>query len=666
VNFANELGLTPLHFAAVHSRVSVAKALVKARADLCARTSDEHHLMPVDIAEGQGCTDMISIVDPAGPSLELAMKLLQQGLVVEAASHGREALALRPSAVAYAVLGDACSAMERVDEAIDAYGHALSLRPKWQTVYGSLAMVLLVASRHEEALTVAAHGCSLQPGDAKTLTVLASASQHVCEWSGFHELREDLMKAVGKDLDNGVVPELQPWIAATYPLDVDVVLRLTRAHSNHVLRCAQNLGCSQFALPRSLCSGERLRVAYICSEFGNHPVGQLMGSVFGLHDRSEVEVFVYSMGPNDSSSWYKRVQASAEHFVDVFTWDIVSIAQRINNDGIHVAVNINGYTKGARNEVFALRCAPLQVQFLGFPATMAASWIDYLVADTTVAPPELRHCYGEPLALMPHCMIPTDHKQAHGELLTSPRPSRAEYGLPEEGVVYSCHQQLFKLDPDLFSVWCRILERVPSSVLWLLRSPPAAEPRLRREAERQGIDPSRLIFADRVPTAEYVRRQALGDVFLDTPVYNAFTTGCDALWAGCPLVTFPLERMASRVGASLAAATGLHMEVRSYPEYEDLAVMLGTDDDKRHALRSELLNARRTCPLFDTHTWVRDFERLVRSLWDRHVAGEPPETVTLDVMPPVSAEGRRPPSRYFHDPKAQNLDADTLMSGIVK
>ena len=223
-------------------------------------------------------------------------------------------------------------------------------------------------------------------------------------------------------------------------------------------------------------------------------------------------------------------------------------------------------------------------------------------------------------------------------------PTRAEVGLPAGGVVYACSNQLYKFDPDTFATWCRILRRVPDSVLWLLRFPPHGERNLRAAAAAAGVDPARIVFTDVAPKDAHIRRSGLADVFLDTPLCNAHTTGCDVLWGGCPMVTLPLERMASRVAASLAAATGLggEMVVSSQREYEERAVALGLDARLREGLRARLEAARLTCPLFDTRRWVRDFERVLLRMWQIHAEGRAPETFQLEDEPAPAAPEAQP------------------------
>lgn len=568
-----------------------------------------------------------------------------QGDTLAAIAEFQNLLALDPDNVDYHVrLGDACwEANDQEQQAVASYKRAIELSPENALLHANLGALYQDLKRFEEAIPESVRALEIDEECYGPLAHLAYQKSAVCDWEGRDKMLADLRNLIEERLDDEVLPEVNPLEACSYPLDADLVKRLVRAYAEDISDDASGLGCPELSLPPRvpLAPPGRIRVAYVSSDFKEHPVGDLMGSVFGLHDRAHFEIFVYALA-SVRDRWGRRIEASSDHFLDVSAWDHVQIAERICADGIHIAVNLNGFTKGARNESFALRCAPLQIMWLGWAATSGdTEWNDYTVADPVAVPTHLHHLYVEPLAFMPNCLVCTDYKQAHQGLLKQP-PSRREVGLPENAVVFACTNQVYKLDPDTFSTWCRILQRVPNSVLWVLRAP-----RLKEEARKRGVDPARIIFTDFTNKAEHIRRSMLPDVFLDTPAYNACTTGCDVLWAGCPIVTMPLERMASRLGSSVCAATGLgdQMIVNSLQEYEERAVELGTDHVKRRALRAKLANARNTCSLFDTHSWVRDFERVLMHMWDRYV-GEDPATFHVQQMPPVPAEARRPVAPY--------------------
>lgn len=531
--------------------------------------------------------------------------------------------------VAYNNLAGILKMTSRLAECIQCYEHVVFLQPHSPEAYANLASALKDCGRHDEALVAYRQALHLRPDFPEAFANYVHSLQCVCEWRDRPALFARLEQEVRRDVAAGRLPPVQPFHAMAYPFPADLALAIGAQYAQYCLSVAQRLGVPRLPHPPSapLAPGQRLRVGYVSSDFGNHPLSHLMGAVFGMHDRSKVEVFCYALTPSDGSQWRARIEAEAEHFLDVSSWGAAQTARRMSDDGIQIAVNLNGYTKGARNEIFALQPAPVQASYLGFPATTGAPFLPWLILDKVVCPPSSRHCYSESIAFMPNSYFANDYKQAHREVLDEGNlPSRAEIGLPEGKVIYSCANQLYKYDPETFTTWCNILRRVPDSVLWLLRFPPYGEARIKSEAAARGVDPDRVIFTDVAAKPMHIRRSGVADLFLDTPLCNAHTTGCDVLWGGCPMVTLPLERFASRVAASLCAATGLgeEMVVRSQQEYEDRAVELGLDHARRASLRARLQSARLTCPLFDTAGWVRDFERTLLRMWEIHCEGGGP------------------------------------------
>lgn len=536
--------------------------------------------------------------------------------------------------VAYNNLGGLLKMTGQATAAIACYEQVALLQPESPEASANLGSSYKDAGRHDAAIAAYRRSLALRPDFPEAFANLVHSLQCVCDWGDRAALFRRLEVEVRRDLAAGRLPSVQPFHAMAYPFSAELALAISRQYAEQCALAAARLGAPPLPHPasRQLTPGERLRVAYVSSDFGNHPLSHLMGSVFGLHDRRRVEVFCYALSPPDGSEWRARIESEVEHFVDVSSWGAADVARRISADGMHVAINLNGYTKGARNEIFALRPAPVQASYMGFPATTGASYLPYLITDKVVAPRHLHHCYSECLALMPHCYFVNDYMRCHRDVLDKATlPSRAEFGLPADRVIYSCSNQLYKYDPDTFTSWCNILKRVPNSVLWLLRFPPYGEANIRASAASQGLDPSRIVFTDVAHKDLHIRRSGLADVFLDTPLCNAHTTGCDVLWGGCPMVTLPLERMASRVAASLAAATGLgrEMVVSSHAEFETRAVELGLNTAKRLALRARLEASRLTCPLFDTRRWVADFERVLFRMWDIHCEGKGPRTFEI-------------------------------------
>merc|ERR1712070_1312086 len=356
-------------------------------------------------------------------------------------------------------------------------------------------------------------------------------------------------------------------------------------------------------------------------------------SVFGFHDRARVQVTCYALSPGNQSVWRQKIESETECFRDISGLPNDDAARLINQDGVHILVNLNGYTKGARNEIFALRPAPIQVSYMGFCGTMAADYIQYLIADKHVVPetPEHRENYTEKLVRMPHTYFVNDHMQSAQDVLDPDKcPTRAVYNVPEDKFVFCNFNQAYKLSPEIFDVWCNILKRVPNSILWLLRFPALSEVNIYAEAKARGIKQSRIHFTDVAPKDEHLKRGYLADLFLDTPVCNAHTTGCDILWGGTPMITLVGDKMASRVGASLLSAANLSELITHTPEeYEELAVTLALDMDKLWELRKRLEDNRETCPLFDTARWVRAAEKGFQMVWARHEEGKPPDDIEV-------------------------------------
>ncbi|RYG68568.1 hypothetical protein EON64_04875, partial [archaeon] len=356
------------------------------------------------------------------------------------------------------------------------------------------------------------------------------------------------------------VPCVQPFHSLVYPLSLQEMLGIARRYA-HRARLGVAL-CELNFKYRAKSRSSRLRIGYVSSDFNNHPLAHLIQSLFVAHDTSKCEVFCYALSKPDGSMYRLRIEQEAEHFVDVSGMHAGEVAQLINSDNIHILIDLNGYTKGARTEIFALRPAPIQVSFMGFCGTMGADYIHYLVADNIVVPKQLRSFYQEKMLSMPHCYFLNDHRQACGELilpevLETHGISRQRYGISEDKFVFCCFNQLYKIDPAIFMVWMRILKRVSNSVLWLLRFPTAGEANILREARAHGVREDQIIFSDVAPRDEHIMRGYLADLFLDTPACNAHTTACDILWSGTPLITMAGEKMASRVAASILGAIGL-------------------------------------------------------------------------------------------------------------
>ncbi|XP_077228749.1 tetratricopeptide repeat (TPR)-like superfamily protein [Tasmannia lanceolata] len=570
----------------------------------------------------------------SAPFSNLAIIYKQQGNYADAISCYNEVLRIDPLAADGLVnRGNTFKEVGRVSEAIQDYIRAVTIRPSMAEAHANLASAYKDSGLVEAAIKSYRQALHLRPDFPEATCNLLHTLQCVCNWDDRENKFIEVEGIIRRQIKMSVLPSVQPFHAIAYPIDAILALEISRKYAAHCSLIASRYGLPPFNHPPPLpvkIDGRngRLRVGYVSSDFGNHPLSHLMGSVFGMHNRENIEVFCYALSQNDGTEWRQRIQSEAEHFVDVSSMSSDLIARMINEDKIQILINLNGYTKGARNEIFAMQPAPIQVSYMGFPGTTGATYIDYLVTDEFVSPTRSSHIYSEKLVLLPHCYFVNDYKQKNCDVLDPIiRHRRADYGLPEDKFIFACFNQLYKMDPDIFNAWCNILKRVPNSALWLLRFPAAGEMRLRAYALSQGVHPDQIIFTDVAVKNEHIRRSALADLFLDTPLCNAHTTGTDVLWAGLPIVTLPLEKMATRVAGSLCLATGLgeEMIVKSIKEYEEKAVELAENRPKLQALTNKLKAVRLTCPLFDTARWVRNLERAYFKMWNLYCSGGHPQ-----------------------------------------
>ena len=492
----------------------------------------------------------------------------------------------------------------RTDDAVASLRRALVLQPTFARVWFNLAYAYRNAGLYAEALAAYDGGLKLAPSpDIEAARFFVAL--YLCDWRNYAAQCEKFLSAA----DAGQIAVL-PFQLLFLPSTPEQQLVCAR-------KAAPPLRTPIIRGPRKT---GRLRVAYIGKDFMAHPVTYLLTETLERHDRSNFEFFIISHGPDDGSPARKRVAAAVEHFVDVRGLDDAAIAARIAELGIDIAVDLDGYTRGGRPDILAYRPAPVQAQYLGYPGTMGADHIDYLIADAVVTPPEHQRFYSEKLGRLPGCYLPNSSRPA-GKTLT-----RAEVGLPRDGFVFCAFTAAYKISPDSFAAWMRILARVPDSILWLRDAGPQATENLRREAHDAGIDPARLVFAPATAAKLYFARITLADLYLDTFIYGAHTTASDALWAGLPMITCMGATFARRVGASLLTAAGLDdLIARDASEYENIAVTLAKDPERLAHAKERL--AQNRSRLFDAAP--QHLESAFRYMWARYQAGEQPESFDI-------------------------------------
>ena len=323
----------------------------------------------------------------------------------------------------------------------------------------------------------------------------------------------------------------------------------------------------------------------------------------------------------------KRIVSAVDEFINLNGKSVDQIIEIAREKEIDIAIHRNGHTRGSRTEIFAQRVAPLQINYLGYPGTIGGNFMDYIIGDNIVIPEKHNEFYSEKIIRLPHTYQPNDSTR----VISDKDSLRKDFGLPEEAVVFCCFNNTFKITPDEFNCWMRILKNVENSVLWLLKTDEKAEANIKAEAKKRGVEPSRLVFADMLPQSEHLARQKHADLFLDTFRYNAHTTASDALWGGLPVVTKKGEQFAARVSASLLTAIGLpELITKSEADYENLIIELATQPQKLRRIRSKLQSNRLTKPLFDTKRYTRNFEAGLLQAYDLYFKGKQPRHIAVE------------------------------------
>lgn len=664
----------------------------------------------------------------------LASILQQQGKLNEALLHYKEAIRIQPAfADAYSNMGNTLKEMHDVQGALQCYTRAIQINPAFADAHSNLASVHKDSGNIPEAIQSYRTALKLKPDFPDAYCNLAHCLQIVCDWTDYTGRMKKIVNIVADQLEKNRLPSVHPHHSMLYPLSHEFRKAIAGRHAQLCLEKIQVLHKPPYRFPPSLSPEGRLRIGYVSSDFGNHPTSHLMQSIPGVHNRARVEIFCYSLSPDDGTTFRQKVSRETEHFVDLSAIPCNSkAADKIYGDGIHILVNMNGYTKGARNEIFALRPAAVQVMWLGYPGTSGASFMDYIVTDRQTSPLSLASQYSEQLAYMPNTFFIGDHMRMFphlkeriimadskdhegrfqdnvavinavdstpiqdvanitqvtmeskinglvinaavtvaelatttpianmirdGQLQTNVNgvsiqnglatqinakaatgeevpeqimvTSRQQYGLPDDAIVYCNFNQLYKIGPSTLKMWVNILNRVPNSVLWLLRFPQVGETNIHVAAQQMGLKAGKLIFSNVAAKEEHVRRGQLVDVCLDTPLCNGHTTGMDVLWAGTPMVSLPGETLASRVASSQLYTLGLtELVAVDKDDYENIAVKLGLDAGYRQAIRNRVWEQRINSPLFNVRIYAKDLEDLFYKMWDKFRKGEKASHIT--------------------------------------
>lgn len=606
--------------------------------------------------------------DPASAlfQYDLALKLdpgffaaaLNRGYVLTALDRLEEALQNNLDLVqrfpgvpeAYYNLAEVLIALRRPEEALAACDRALAIRPDYAKAHIDRALAFAELGRIAQAQDsldrarvldpAAVHGFNsgfaAQIGgffgqfDARSLYLhRLYQQQEECDWRRRGELVTGLERLIleGAASGNEITDSHLPFRALAFPVSREANRLLVQG-------VAKRLGAGVMPLPRPAAPAGRIRIGYVSPDFRVHPGAFLTRRLYGLHDRERFEVFAYSLVADDGSEVRRDIVAGVDCFRDVAALNPVQVAEQIRRDGIHIAIDLSGYTNYTRSEIFAFEPASVQVSYLGFPGSLGADFYQYAIVDEVVCPPGEERWWTERLVYMPDTYYVTDNQTRVAPVA----PSRSDAGLPETGFVFCCFNNAYKIEPEMFGVWMRILARVPGAVLWLLGRSARIEANLRREAQARGIDGDRIVMAPFLPREIHLARYPLAGLFLDTLHYNAHTTAVDALWMGVPVLTCPGRTMPSRVGASLLNAAGLpELAVGSLHEYEETAVRLAAEGSSGlETYRARLARGRSGCALFATEVFVRNLEKAYELMWARARQGLPPESLRVPRAQPAA------------------------------
>ena len=545
--------------------------------------------------------------------------LMQLGRYDEALAAFDRCLAITPNAAdTLNNRGNLLAKLERNDEALASYDKCITLAPAFAQAWLNVGTLLIKVKRYEEAAKVLGRALELDPHAEYAIGYLVHARQQVCNWDNLPALTSKLLDCVQKG-----EPAATPFILIATTDSSRLQLQCARAY------IAKGHPADRMLWREERYAHERIRIAYLSADFRDHAVAHLIAGLFEHHDRMKFETVAISFSPNDADEMRGRVRNAFEKFVDVRNKNDREVAQLLRELEVDIAVDLMGFTQYSRLGILALRPAPIQVNYLGYPGTMGADYFDYIIADRYVVPSHLQPSYSENVVYLPDTFQANDAKRP----VPVHTPGRAEIGLPERGFVFCSFNSPAKVMPALFDIWLRLLRQVENSVLWILADSAASERNLRREAQARGIAPDRLIFAARVKYGDYLARYRLADLFLDTLPFNGGTTVSDALWAGLPVVTCSGEAFAARMAGSLLNAIGLpELITQTLSDYEGLALKLATDAGMLAAIRAKLSRNRATYPLFDTDRFRRHIEAAFTTMHERHRRGEPPADISVSCI----------------------------------
>ena len=548
-----------------------------------------------------------------GATLKELQKLEQSLIAID------RALSLRPDfAQAWLNRGVILKALNQIDAALTSYDKAISLHPELAEAWSNKATALKDLKRYPEAISHYARALDLNPDLPYLRGEILHLRMKIGDWTNFEENLQNISHeiAAGKKV-------IMPFAALALFNSEEMNSKVAQIALDSLIKTQeQNLA------PITKYQNNKIKLAYFSADFRSHPTAYLMSQLFKLHNRDQFEIYAFSLlngGENDPMR--KQLIPYFDHFIDIENMSDQEVVALSRENKIDIAVDLGGQTMDARTGIFALRAAPIQINYLGYPGTMGNHQHDYIIADQITIPPENRTFFTEKIIYLPNSyQVNDDQKEISAQIF-----SKEELGLPSDKFIFCCFNNNFKITPDIFNVWMNILKRVEDSVLWLFEDNEFIQNNLIREAESRGVSGSRLIFAKRISQKEHLARHRAADLFLDTLPYNAHTTASDALWCGLPVVTIIGNSFPARVAASLLNAVDLPELITQSPEeYESLAVKLATDSAELKRVKAKLEENRLKMPLFNTKLFCSHLESAYKQAFEYHQTDLKPEAIFIN------------------------------------
>ncbi|MBU3583931.1 tetratricopeptide repeat protein [Polynucleobacter sp. 15G-AUS-farblos] len=536
----------------------------------------------------------------------------------DALAHYDKALELNPQYVeAWSNKGVTLAELKRHEEALAHYDKALEINPQYLEAWANKGVICAELKRYEAASQCFERVLNLNPNFAFGKGALLHDKMSACDWKGLDGLYRSICQDIRERKKSA-----DPFGFQGICDDESLLQQCAEIFSNDKFPSDP-----QFNFEHLKRSGQKIRIGYLCGEFREQATAMLMTELWELHDKSQFEIVAFDNGWDDNSLRRKRIEAAFDEVIDISRMSDEQASTVIFNKEIDILLNLNGFFGKPRQGIFAKKPAPIQVNYLGFPGTIGASYMDYLIADRIVIPNESQQFYSEKIVQLPHCYQPNDSTR----LIDGKQFSIGELGLPQEGFVFCCFNNSYKIHPQLFDLWMRLLHAVQGSVLWLIEDSPDARRHLQSAAQARGISPTRIIFAKRIPLPEHLARHQYADLFLDTLPYNAHTTASDALWAGLPVLTCTGTAFAGRVATSMLTALDMPELITSNAsQYEALAHELATNPEMLQAIKAKLNKNLLSSPLFNANLIVKDIEKAYQAMHQRFQEGLPPEHIKIN------------------------------------